>query len=120
MFLTPLHYVSPIRPYLSFSHFLYFCWYSRGFELPASRSVVLFLIHVTGKFLQIHPYFFPLLLIRLRLLSIKIVIYSYCIYYIQTCAFLSSRSMAGFDEIADCVSKETFEAKIKGLKESLK
>ena len=28
--------------------------------------------------------------------------------------------MADFDKIADCVSKETFEAKIKGLKESLK
>ena len=28
--------------------------------------------------------------------------------------------MADFNEIADCVSKETFEAKIKGLKESLK
>ena len=28
--------------------------------------------------------------------------------------------MADFNEIGDCVSKETFEAKIKGLKESLK
>ena len=28
--------------------------------------------------------------------------------------------MANFDEIANCVSKETFEAKIEGLKESLK
>ena len=28
--------------------------------------------------------------------------------------------MADFDEIANCVSRETFEAKIKGLRESLK
>ena len=28
--------------------------------------------------------------------------------------------MADFKEIGDCVSKETFEVKIKGLKESLK
>ena len=71
--------------------------------------------------LQIHPYFFLLLLpIRLTLLWVKIVIYSYCIYYTHL-HFSQRRSMEDFDKITNyCVSKETFEFKIKGLKDSLK
>ena len=45
--LNPSYYFSPNPTYYLTIIFLYICWYSPGFELPASGSAVAFLIHLS-------------------------------------------------------------------------